>query len=384
MPNEIRFSIDNSLKTLFGCIHMILTEDKVKKYVSYETFDIGKAFDEPTTIVYIIGESVNYRHMSLFGYERDTTPLLKDLAKSDNFYYVMGMAGGVNTLSSLKFMMNAIYEPDNKRQTSSDQTNLFKLAKSRGFKTFYISSQRDNVLASIGGVGYIDVIINNGSNISKVGKISDDQLLDQIKINELGDLNFIVLHQRCMHVPYSDWVEEARFDGNNEDDRIDKYDNAMLKNDRIISKIFGHFNGQKVGKFYIIWTSDHNELLGEDGLYGHGALVKKVAEVPFMIESNDGTFIDDIRGIGRMSHYGLAKAVAKVLGYEIKNPNEVNGMIYVSGADFNGLCGYMIFEGGGDDCKASLCRSSEGALPQSFEKDCGVVPTSLKNVQFKQ
>jgi glucan phosphoethanolaminetransferase (alkaline phosphatase superfamily) len=133
----------------------------VKDYLPYEVKNTNDGFDEPITIVYIIGESVNFKHMSLFGYEKDTTPKLRELSKEQNFYYTTGIAGGVNTLSSCKFIMNAIQEPDNVRQTSSNQTNLFRLAKEKGFKTFYISNQRDNVLMSIGGVNYIDKIVTN-------------------------------------------------------------------------------------------------------------------------------------------------------------------------------------------------------------------------------
>jgi glucan phosphoethanolaminetransferase (alkaline phosphatase superfamily) len=42
---------------------------------------------------------------------------------------------------------------------------------------------------------------------------------------------------------------------------LDDYNNAMLYNDFLVSQIFDFFNKSK-DPFYIVWESDHNELLG--------------------------------------------------------------------------------------------------------------------------
>jgi glucan phosphoethanolaminetransferase (alkaline phosphatase superfamily) len=297
--------------------------------------------------------------MSLFGYSKDTTPKLKELAKEDNFYYTTGISGGVNTLSSCKFIVNAIYEPNNVLQVSGDLTNLFRLAKQKGFKTFYISSQSDHVLMSLGGVSYIDTITTNGvRGVLDATKRMDNELPDIVSDDKLGKRNFIVLHQRHMHSPYTlkefpslkeykkymservSCFKEPNQAGQKEQ-LIAEYDEGMLYNDCFITKIFNRFNKQKEGKFYIIWTSDHGELLGEDGTYGHSALNPYIADIPVMIQSNDLEFMKDMKNIWKPTHYEIAKKVANKLGYEIKNPNEEENIFYISGVDFTGRCGYI-------------------------------------------
>ncbi|MDR1391017.1 MAG: sulfatase-like hydrolase/transferase [Holosporales bacterium] len=344
-PNEMRFTIDNSLKAMFGCVELAIFREEPKNYLPYEIKTIKKNIDEPITVVYILGESCNYNHMSLFGYERDTTPKLKALSKRKDFYHTIGIAGGMNTLSSCKFMMNVIREPNNLRLKSSIKTNLFSLAKKHGFKTFYISSQRDNVLGSISGVNYIDHVITNGSGVIKTNKLKDCNLLNILSGFDLGKLNFIVLHQTCVHAPYSE-AFDATFRERNKfstekDSRINEYDNAMLYNDHLISKFFDYFNKQTQGKFYIIWASDHNELLGENGMFGHGHLIPQTADIPIVIQSNDNEFMNKIRDIFKLTHYDIAKNIAYILGYEIQNPNEKDAVFYISGLDFNGKCEYI-------------------------------------------
>ncbi|MDR0630579.1 MAG: sulfatase-like hydrolase/transferase, partial [Holosporales bacterium] len=96
--NEVRFTIYNSIKAFSGFIVLILQDYKLKQYQSYKVIDLKPEISENINIVYIIGESVNYKHMSLFGYERDTTPLLKKLfEQNDNFYFTQGISGAIAT-----------------------------------------------------------------------------------------------------------------------------------------------------------------------------------------------------------------------------------------------------------------------------------------------
>ncbi|MDR2075272.1 MAG: sulfatase-like hydrolase/transferase [Holosporales bacterium] len=346
-PNEFRFTIDNSIKTFFGYWIILLKNYQVKGYKKYEIIDLKTNIPEKINIVYIIGESVNYKHMSLFGYERNTTPNLRNLAKESNFLYTQGISSAIATLPACKFIANAICEPDNVIQTSMDTTNLFKLAKQKGFKTFYISSQSDHLLSAIGGISYIDIIVTKDSNTLKCNELMDEYLFEILSLQKFEDRNFIILHQRCIHSPYTktfgkDYKNGNAFKGSN-NKIVDEYDNAMLYNDYLIYRMFNFFNKQKEGKFYIIWASDHNELMGENGLYGHGHgyLLPETADIPIVIQSNDLDFLGRIRDLFRPTHYEIAKHIAGLLGYEVKNPNEEKDVFYISGVDYNGKCGYI-------------------------------------------
>ncbi len=199
--NEYRFTIDNTLKS-FSCFLDLSFRGYNPK--SYKPYVIAKTSlnNEPIFIVYILGESANYRHMSLFGYERNTTPDLFKLSRESNFYYTKGIAGGINTKSSLKFMMNVIGEPDNTQLSYSDTTNLFKLAKENGFKTFYISDQLEGLISIISGKKYIDEI-RTASRDKNFDIYTDQYIITVLNQQTFSKHNFIVLHQRCVHTPYS-------------------------------------------------------------------------------------------------------------------------------------------------------------------------------------
>ena len=345
-PIEGRISISNTLKSFSLFVKSLYTNYKPQEYKPYEIKNIGIPHDEPITIVYILGESSNLEHMSLFGYERDTTPNLKRLAEESNFYFTEGIAGGVCTKSSLRFMANVIWEPDNIKLNNSGETSLFKFAKENGFKTFYLASDPKNMVNSVCNTSsrYIDVLRTKESDFSKAAELVDDYILTLIYQQEITDRNFIILHQRCVHTPYQntfpkDYPDKHYFSGG-ENPRIDLYDSAMRYNDTLISRIFNRFNKFK-GKFYIIWASDHNEHQGYHGWFGHSVLDPKTAQIPVIAQSNDEAFMKKFKKIFKPTHYEIAKLLAEVLGFEIINPNQEENVFYIDGLDYNGTTGYI-------------------------------------------
>ncbi|MBQ3944807.1 MAG: sulfatase-like hydrolase/transferase [Alphaproteobacteria bacterium] len=346
-PIEGRISISNTLKSFSYYVASWFQEYHPPKYQDYAITNVGIDTDEPITIVYILGESVNINHMSLFGYERDATPNLRILSKNSNFYCTAGVSGAVCTKASLRFMTNAIYEPDNVRLNDSGETNLFKLAKENGFKTFYLASDPKNMVNSICNKSsrYIDVLITRENDKKRVTEMKDDYILELIEAQEYTKRNFIVLHQRCIHTPYAEnfpkQYKYVQYFTNGVNTKIDEYDNAMKYNDTFISRVFERFNKQKNGKFYIIWASDHSEMLGEKGMFGHSIIEPEVATVPFLFQSNDEEFMKRIRSLKAIYPYAVAKMIAEIMGFTINNPNEIPDVFYANGLDYYGRSGYM-------------------------------------------
>lgn len=340
-PNETRLTIDNSINALFGYLIIKAKKYDIVDYKPYEIIDLKTSDNnQPINIVYIIGESVNYNHMSLFGYEKNTTPKLKELSKMDNFYYTKGISGAIATLASSKFMMNAIREPDNIRLTSSEDTNLFRLAKQKGFKTFYLSAQEDDIVPSIGTAKNIDVLVTKNDLPKKDSKTNDERVFDVFSKQTLTGKNFIVLHHRCAHGPHLKSISEEY---KNNDDLPIEYDRDISYVDYLVTKTFNLFN-KNGGKFYVVFASDHNELLGEGGVNGHTILIPESADIPMFFQSNDETFMKKIKSIFKPSHYEVAKNIANIIGFEIQNPNEVDNVFYINGVDYNGRCGHIKFK----------------------------------------
>ncbi|MBQ2174177.1 MAG: hypothetical protein II453_03555, partial [Alphaproteobacteria bacterium] len=59
-PLDGRITIDNTLKSFSFAVRDALSSYNAPKYENYEIKNVGIKTDEPITIVYVIGESVNY------------------------------------------------------------------------------------------------------------------------------------------------------------------------------------------------------------------------------------------------------------------------------------------------------------------------------------
>lgn len=346
-PIEGRVSISNTMKSFSYYIASWFQDYNPSQYKDYLITNVGIEAPSQVTIVYILGESVNINHMSLFGYNRETTPNLEKLADNNNFYFTEGVSGAVCTKASLRFMTNVIYEPDNVKLNDSGETSLFKLAKENGFKTYYLASDPKNMVNSVCAKSskYIDVLKTRESNIKLATELKDDYILALLDEQKFTGKNFIVLHQRCIHSPYSEnfpkHYKSTHLIKDGANAKIDEYDNAMRYNDTLVTRVFNRFNKQANGKFYIIFASDHSELLGESGMFGHSIIEPEVAKVPFLFQSNDGEFMKKIRSLKVVYPYAIGKIIARLLGFEIKNPNERPCVFYANGLDYYGRSGYM-------------------------------------------
>jgi arylsulfatase A-like enzyme len=98
--------------------------------------------------------------------------------------------------------------------------------------------------------------------------------------------------------------------------RIDWYDASLAFVDRELSRLFDHL--RTTGRYdnaLVIVTSDHGELLGEDGLYGHGrGTADALIRVPIIVKfpgQRTPSRVDDL-----VSHVDLAPTVFAVVGAE--------------------------------------------------------------------
>lgn len=360
MPRNDSVSLYNSLKTFTAYFCLYLPNDK-KNIKQYEKYTINYTQkNEPINIVFILGESVNANHIGLLGYKRNTTPNLEKLSKNDeNFIAKKAISSSVLTKVSLPMMMNISYNHDDINHITQGQTHLFKLAKKAGFKTYYISDQTDAEATAM-APNYIDVLYTKESYPLKADEIGDMILLEKLNehINEFkSGKNFIILHQRNAHSPYENGYRGYKsggglFDVDKNDNinyKINSYDNAMIFNDYLISTIFEKFKNISNSPTYLIFTPDHGEAMGEKGLddkseWGHAFLSKNVANIPLFVTAynvKDDFFIKTLKDTKHPTHYEIGIALAKLMGYEITNPNYKENEFYINGVDISGNAGYI-------------------------------------------
>lgn len=350
-PNPGRFCLINSLHSFFGYCVKILPGRQVMSahFAPYKLDSFSEGVDG--IILLIMGESFSSKHMGLYGYERPTTPFLSLLSKEKGFFYAPGYSAGVATKTSLPLFYNVVREPGNVDALESKRVNLFRLAKAHGYETVYISAQHTNILFGV-GAEFVDHLITLDDQEEAFAAEKDEALITLFKKLPLQHKKvFVVLHQRSLHFPYEEGyrlcsscqkyptkdVPYKTFMNNT-------YDNGVLYNDQLYRKMIGYFKERYEGKpLYVFITSDHGERLGENGKYGHTELDQHVAEVPWILYAPLGNMglIKNIERETPQTHYDMGVLIARLLGFEIINPNSDKATFLINGNHVLGLEGYL-------------------------------------------
>jgi len=163
---------------------------------------------------------------------------------------------------------------------------------------------------------------------------------------------FITLHMRSTHTPYIENYPKSQevypVEGKSyEEYMLNSYDNSVLYTQKVISDIYEYF--EKTGEpTYIFFTSDHGELMGQNGRFGHNAVDLDIARVPFLfyganLDNSEANKISQDLGC-LPNHYSISKKVAELLGYDIYNPNEEAGYYYLNGVDAFGSAGFLKYQ----------------------------------------
>jgi len=297
-----------------------------------------KTINPNRNIIFIIGETLRAKNINFLGYSKKTMPRL---SKINGLRYSSIYSAGTMTKVSVPSLLNRVKYPGASTQLSKQNNNLFYLAKKNGFKTYFYSRQTKyelSILQNYLGKKYLDDYASKEMLTNKLkNKCSYDialkQALETINLNT-GN-KFIVLHQRGSHSPYHKNYPKKfnKFDSS--------YDNSILYTDYVLSEIISYVKAHTTKPTYIIFTSDHGELLHEHGRNGHGWFFEEVYKVPFIyyaINQNSDS-ISKIPFSNIQTHFDVSNLVVSLLGYDVNITKTSN--IYVNGSDIDALAGYL-------------------------------------------
>jgi len=340
------FNTINSFSVFFGKIlpDNIRGDNNKVEFEKYIVTKIDNDNSKPMNIIFVIGESINVDHMSLFGYERDTTPKLKEYADKDaNFIYKRAWGAAVNTLIALPMIYNIQVNPKNYKKLVQYDTNLFNMAKENGFKITYVELQSRSVFLKTGIPVYDNLFIYDEDKDSG----EKEYLIETLKKIDTSGRNFIVIHKRNVHSPYeSNYKNEKdkydRFDGG-KSSRINPYDNAILYEDDLLDELI-RFAEETNQETYFYYTSDHGEALGAKGMWGHGHLDEVALEVPFiftMFNASDKEYSDKVKNIYNPCAHDIGLLIAEKIGYKIEVPNEELNICQINGRNSMGKAGIL-------------------------------------------
>jgi glucan phosphoethanolaminetransferase (alkaline phosphatase superfamily) len=349
-PNPRHYSIKNT----YYAISYFLGKDLPSRIMgrdmpSFEQYRLEKQpLDKAFNLIVIMGESVNPSHMSLFGFDRETTPKLKALLKDPNFVASKAISGGVNTKVAVQTFFNLKREPANVQHLFRQEANLMAMAKGQGMTTHYISAQTAN-LATYMGDGQIDHFFSREDDEARVLEKHDAILIDRLQQVDLSKPNYIVIHQRGSHTPYDKFHPDSfdRFPEDVEDrlvKRQNSYHNSLFFTDHVTVELINVLKKKSTLPAYLVFTSDHGELQGENGLFGHTHLVPEGSEIPFIFYAINGDqgVVQKARDLWLPTHYEVGEFIAEIMGYKVINPNARDGEYYVNGIDIDGSAGHIL------------------------------------------
>ncbi len=333
LANFTHFSYFNTLNTLYLAW---LDTFRPHPHHNYKPYTVKKIDSGKPIVIMIMGESVNYKRMHLYGWDVNDTPRLDKLAKTDkNFEYEKAISGSVRTICSVTTFFYDKREPDNMKLLLNNKTNIMRLADENGYDTYWLSMQSD--------VSLISKVINFAKHKKfewQFKRQYDDALVKALEKIPFNKKTFVVLHLKCDHSPYDKYVPK-KFQIFGKSDR-ETYYNGIYYNDYLISSIINYMKTHHKN-FVIYFTSDHAEMLGfpdEHGRYGHSQLVWGDTYVPFIYYSDK--YHKNLKNIF-YNHFMIAKMLARDLGYEIKDPNN-DGTYYVNGVQIDGSAGWMHYK----------------------------------------
>lgn len=245
------------------------------------------ALVEKEIYVLVIDESVSYSHLSIGGYERETTPYLEKL--SHLISYTDYNATAVFTMYSVPLLLT----PATPNSFSSHYTmrGVQQAFKECGFACYWVTH-----IGQLVNDGVSDYVAEGVDEIISVNNDSDfPTIIDSL--SQENDKLFIIAHLWGSHQHYTNASKTiSRYTPNrldskdvrNKDVFINSYDNTILYTDSILGALTNVLKQRDAISLWM-FVSDHGEgVIGKtSGAHGYTIPQETEYHVPFIIWYSD-------------------------------------------------------------------------------------------------
>ena len=273
-------------------------------------FNLIKTDEQPIeNIVILIGESVRKQNMSLYGYQRDTTPI-EASEKENMLLYQNAYSPAAITNISVPIVLSNLDISNYKKELRKLSDNVMNAANHLNYNTFWYSTQ--------GGAQGITAIASFAKN-KKFFNGYDEAVLPYLKdaLKDASPKKLIVLHINGSHPYACDKYppKEAVWEGG-----IDEcYDNSIRYTDKIIGQIFEQLKDKNS---VLVYFSDHGQIK-ENEVYKHGDY-REAVQVPYFVWFSPSMNTDK-KGQKIEEPTSITTVYSKVLELMgIKNPKTVD------------------------------------------------------------
>ena len=270
-------------------------------------------------IVLVIGESARRDHFSLYGYSRETNPLL---AKTSNLTALVANSNATYTTAGVKAILDSketdkLYEilPNYLYRSGVD---VEWRSNNWGEPPVHIEKYyetEDIKCTCTEYCGYDSALLPGlAETLSKSGK---DKVL-------------IILHTNTSHGPEYNKKYPSKFEvftpvctsvelsHCSEQELINAYDNTIIYTDYLLNNIIEQLKTVADYETCMLYVSDHGESLGENGLYMHGVPMalspKEQYEIPFVVWTSSAD--RKIKELSLVDQYYVFHSVLKFLDVE--------------------------------------------------------------------
>lgn len=259
----------------------------------------------PRTLVLVIGESTTRSRMGIYGYDRDTTPLIEQF-KKDNPNFLAFNDVVSSRPYTIEILQQALTLADEQHpDLYLSKPSLIHLMKQAGYKTFWITNQqtmtkRNTMLTMFSKQADEQFYMNNDRNQSS--RQYDSSVFEPFKnvLNDPAEKKFIVIHLLGTHMKYELRYPEGEeyqrfkdktgvnFDLDNDKLKVyNSYDNAVAFNDFVTTELFKLFKNSDPNGF-ILYFSDHGEEVYQTAPHdvlgrNEKAPTRAMYTVPFML-----------------------------------------------------------------------------------------------------
>ncbi|CAA9202658.1 phosphoethanolamine--lipid A transferase EptA [Flavobacterium collinsii] len=251
--------------------------------------------NQKSVVVLVIGESARSQNFSLYGYKKNTNPLL---SKTKNLFHFNANSCATYTTAGVKCILE---------HTNSD--DLYEILPN------YLYRNNVEVVWRTTNWGEPPVHIEKYQNRDILKKDCkgeecnyDEVLLRGLKeqiLSSKKDKILIVLHTSTSHGPtyskkyppafetFKPVCNSVELGKCSQEELFNAYDNTIVYTDYILSKVIDDLKELKEYKSAMIFVSDHGESLGEKNLYMHGVPIsfapKEQYEIPFIVWVSDNS-----------------------------------------------------------------------------------------------
>lgn len=269
------------------------------------SFHATQTLASPRTVVIVLGESMRRGNLSLYGYDKKTTPNL-DARREQLLIFNQAVAAANQTVPSVTMMLTAATVLDPNKFLH--EPSILAAANEAGYHTYWLSNQ--------GRVGTFDskisLIAHDAdsrvyTNTEFYGSVFDQQLLHpfEIALQDTHPLKLIVLHMQGSHQSYESryppqfdvfkadqYSQRASKDKafSRQNEVMAEYDNSIHYSDFLLGDILTQLEKQPGS--ILLFVSDHGERFYENGVmsagHGYSKPTKTEFQVPFFVWCNGG------------------------------------------------------------------------------------------------